>query len=162
MALTILQYPTHAIQDGSLSVNTVLGTNANTTSTPAIDLGTNNSPIFPTEGEFTVQIAVSASGNAANNGNVNITLQHSQVNTAANFVNIPELAPFTVVAAGGGGNIINAITRNVILPPNTARYIRLLCVTGVGAGNPNDATATRCSRCFKPRKRLNTRISKPP
>lgn len=134
------QYTTHAQQDALLSTNTVLGINNATTSTAAINLEAVKP--FPVTGRFTVQISTTASANAANNKNVNITLQHSNVNTAANFVNIPELAPLTLTAGGGGGNVINAATRNVSLPPNTAQFIRLLAITENTGGNPNDSTAT--------------------
>jgi hypothetical protein len=126
-----------AIQDAQLSVSTAFGINNATTSTNAIDLGA-VTPFPVTEG-FMVQISTTVTANAANNKNVNISFEHSNVNTAANFAAISELS--TLVLAADGGNIA-ATTRNVALPPSVKRFIRIKCVTENAGGNPNDATAT--------------------
>jgi hypothetical protein len=126
-----------AINDALLTVSTALGVNNATTSTNAIDLGAVTP--YPTTCCFDVQISNTGTTNAANSKNVNITLQHSAVNLAANFVNVPEMSAIVLAAATG---TINAATRNVALPPNIGRYIRLLCITENTGGNPNDATAT--------------------
>lgn len=128
-------YPIQAQQDALLTVNTALGDNNATTSTNAIDLGA-ASP-FPTTHRFVAVISTTL-GNGANSKNVNITVQHSAVNTAANFANIAELAPLTIAA----NTNYAATTRNVALPPATLRYIRLLCITENTGGNPSNGTAT--------------------
>jgi hypothetical protein len=128
---------THAIQDSTLSANTALGTNNSTTSTAAIDLGA-IAP-FPATTRFTVQISTTGSTNGANSKNVNISLQHSDVNTAANFTNIAELAPLTIAMSTG---TLAATTRNVTLPPSAKQFLRIICATENFGGNPNDATAT--------------------
>lgn len=137
MAARIKQYATQSQVDGSLQVSTALGINNATTSTNAIDLGAEKP--FPTTGRLTVQISTTASANAANSKNVNITLQQSNVNLAANFANIAELAPIVITANVAA---LPATTRNIALPPNTAQYLRLLCITENTGGNPNDAVAT--------------------
>ena len=128
---------TRAIQDSLLQTNTALGANNATTSTAAVDLGT--ATPYPVTDRILAQIAVTATTNGANSKNVNITFQHSAVNTAANFVNVPELGALVVAMATG---TITAQTRNVSLPPNIAQFVRLLCITENAGGNPNDATAT--------------------
>lgn len=137
MAARIKQYATHTIQDASLSVNTALGANALSTSTNAIDLGAEKP--FPTTGRFTVQLAVTATANGANSKNVNISLQDSDVNLAANFVNIAIIGPWVLAMTTGN---IAAATRNIALPPATRQFVRILCATESSGGNPNDATAT--------------------
>jgi len=125
-----------AILDATLSKNTIFGVNNSTTSTNAIDLGA-VLPFPVTEG-FTAQIVTTAATNAANNKNVNITIQHSNVNTAANFTNLVKAAlTITEVSTGYA-----ASTANVALPPNTKQFVRLLCQTENAGGNPNDGTAT--------------------
>ena len=128
---------TRAIQDALLQTNTVLGINNATTSTAAIDLGT--AVPYPVTERVVAQISTTAGTNAANNKNVNITLQHSAVNTAANFVNIPELGAITIPEVSAS---YAATTRNVALPPNCAQFVRLLCKTENAGGNPNDGVAT--------------------
>ena len=128
-------YPVHSQFDALLSVNTALGDNNATTSTNAIDLGAVNP--FPTTGRFSAIIATTL-GNGANSKNVNITIQHSAVNTAANFTNITELAPLTIAANAN----YPATTANYALPPSTKRYVRLLCITENTGGNPSNGTAT--------------------
>ena len=77
--------PNRAIQDTQLTVNTALGNNNSTTSTNAVDLGAVTP--FPVTDKITVQIVTTA-GNGANNKNVNITIQHSDVDLNANFANM--------------------------------------------------------------------------
>ena len=127
-------YPTHSQQDALLQVTTSLGDNASTNRGTALDLGV--SP-FPTTGKVTVQIATTA-GNGANNKNVNIRLEHSDVNTNANFTNIAELAILTIPEVSAS---YAATTRNVALPPSTKRFIRLICVTESSGGNASNGTA---------------------
>lgn len=125
-----------AIRDSLLSANTIFGVNNATTSTAAIDLGATTP--YPTTEKFTAQIVTTAGTNAANNKNVNITIQHSDVNTAANFTNLV-VAALRVPEVSAG---YAASTANVTLPPNTKQYVRLLCQTENAGGNPNDGTAT--------------------
>jgi hypothetical protein len=125
------------IEDASLQANTVLGVNNATTSTAGVDLGAEKP--YPVTQRLTAQITTTAGTNAANNKNVNITIQHSNVNLAANFVNIPELAPLTIPEVSAA---YAATTRNVALPPNTAQFVRLRCNTENAGGNPNDGVAT--------------------
>lgn len=125
------------IQDALLQVSTALGVNNATTSTAGIDLGA--STPYPTTEKFVAQIVTTAGTNAANNKNVNIRIQHSSVNLAANFVNVPELSPLTIPEVSAA---YAATTRNVTLPPSTLQFVRLICVTDNTGGNPNDGVAT--------------------
>jgi len=128
--------PLRAIQDAQLTVNTALGNNNSTTSTNAVDLGAVTP--FPVTEHIMVQIVTTA-GNGANNKNVNITIQDSNVNTAANFTNIAELAALVIPEVSAS---YAATTRNVALPPSTRQYVRLLCVTENAGGNATNGTAT--------------------
>ena len=130
---------TRSIRDSLLSVSTVFGVNNSATSTNAIDLENSNQDAFPVSENITVQIVTTAGTNGANNKNVNISLQDSNVNLAANFTNITGLAPIVIpeVAAGYA-----ATTRNIALPPGVRRYIRARAVTENAGGNPNDGTYT--------------------
>lgn len=130
------QYAVHTRQDATLIVNTALGDNNATTSTNAIDLGA--ATPFPTTGQFSVQVVTTVAV-GANNKNVNITIQDSNVNTAANFVNIAGLATLTIPEVTA---TYAATTRNVALPPATRRFIRLLCITENAGGNATNGTAT--------------------
>lgn len=127
-------YSTHSQQDALLQVTTSLGDNNATTRGNAIDLGAVNP--FPTTGKVTVQIATTA-GNGANNKNVNIRLEHSDVNTNANFTNIAELAILTIPEVSAA---YAATTRNVALPPSAKRYIRTIAVTENTGGNASNGT----------------------
>lgn len=129
-------YPTQAQQDANLQVSVALGDNNATTRGNALDLGC--ATPFPTTGRLTVQIATTA-GNGANNKNVNIAIQHSNVNTNANFTNIAELATLIIPEVSGS---YAATTRNVALPPSTKQFIRLICVTENAGGNASNGTAT--------------------
>ena len=124
-------------EDALLTVNTALGVNNATTSTNGIDLGAEKP--YPVLENLVAQIAWTGTTNGANSKNVNITVQHSNVNLAANFANMVELGPIVIPMATG---TITAGSRNVALPPNTAQFVRLLCITENTGGNPNDATAT--------------------
>lgn len=130
-----------AIQDATLNANTVLGVNNATTSTAGIDLGA-TAP-FPVTERICAVISTTAGTNAANNKNVNITIQHSNVNTAANFTNLV-VAALTIPEVGAA---YAATTRNCALPPNTKQFVRLLCQTENAGGNPNDGVATLSIRC---------------
>lgn len=125
------------IQDASLQTNVTFGNVGFTVSTNALDLGA-VAP-FPVTEAITAQIATTAGTNAANNKNVNITIQDSNVNTAANFTNIAELAPLTILEVAAG---YAATTRNVTLPPGTRQFVRLLVKGEANGGNANDGTAT--------------------
>ena len=93
---------------------------------------------FPVTQRVTVQIVTTA-GNGANNKNVNIRLQHSTVDTNANYVNIPECAITTIPEL----NALYAVTTvNHALPPSTLRFIRAICVTESSGGNASNGTAT--------------------
>jgi hypothetical protein len=125
-----------AIRDTLLTSNTVVfGVNNSTTSTQALDLGSITP--FPVTERFTAQIVTTAATNGANNKNVNITVQHSNVNIAANFTNLITAALVIPEVAAGYA----ASTANVALPPNTKQFVRLLCQTENAGGNPNDGTA---------------------
>lgn len=108
-----------------------------TVSTNAIDLG--QATAFPINEALTAQISTGAGTNAANNKNVNITIQDSNVNLAANFTNIAELAPLTIMEVTTG---YAATTRNVSLPPGTRQFVRLFVKGEANGGNANDGTAT--------------------
>jgi hypothetical protein len=124
-----------------LSANTVLGTNNATTSTAAIDLGATTP--FPVTEKITARIITTAGTNAANNKNVNITVQHSNVNLAANFTNLVKAA-LTIPEVGAA---YAASEANVALPPDTKQFVRLLCQTENAGGNPVDGVATLSIRC---------------
>lgn len=128
--------PLRGIQDAQLTVSSALGNNNSTVSTNGIDLGAVTP--FPITEKFTVQIATTAA-TGANNKNVNITIQHSNVNLAANFTNIAELAPLTIPEVGAA---YAATTRNVTLPPSTKQFIRALAITENAGGNATDGTVT--------------------
>ena len=135
MALANLQ-TTRAIQDAVFSTSTALGNNNSVTSTAALDLGSVTP--FPVTERIMAQIVTTAA-TGANNKNVNVSLQDSNVNTAANFVNIVSLAPLTIPEVSAA---YAATTRNIALPPATRQFVRLLCTTENAGGNATDGTAT--------------------
>lgn len=127
---------TYAIQDAQFTTSVALGDNASTTRGNGLDLG--SATPFPVTQRVTVQIVTTA-GNGANNKNVNIRLQHSTVDTNANYVNIPECAITTIPEL----NALYAVTTvNHALPPSTLRFIRAICVTESSGGNASNGTAT--------------------
>lgn len=126
--------PNRAIGDKELEVTTSLGDNNATTRGNAIDLGCVTP--YPTTERLLVQIATTA-GNGANNKNVNIRLEHSDVNTNANFTNIAELSILTIPEVSAS---YAATTRNVALPPSTKRFIRTIAVTESSGGNASNGT----------------------
>lgn len=127
---------TYGIQDAQFNTSVALGDNNSTARGNALDLG--SATPFPVTQRVTVQIVTTA-GNGANNKNVNIRLQHSAVNTNANFVNIPECAITTIPEV----NAAYAVTTvNHALPPSTLQYIRVICVTENAGGNASNGTAT--------------------
>ena len=126
---------TRAIQDAIFQVSVALGDNALTTRGNALDL--ESVQPFPVTERITAQIVTTA-GNGANNKNVNIRFQHSDVNLNANFVNISELSILTIPEVSAA---YAATTQNNALPPSTKRYIRLICVTESSGGNPSNGTA---------------------
>jgi len=96
------------------------------------------------------EIVTTAGTNAANNKNVNITIQHSDVNIAANFTNIvaanlntnsacPMFGPLTIAEVGA---VYPAHTVNVALPPHVKQFVRLLVKGEANGGNANDGTVT--------------------
>lgn len=129
-------YPTPSTVDATLVVTTALGDNASTTRGNALDLGAVNP--YPSTQQMVVQLATTAA-NAANNKNVNIRLEHSDVNTNANFTNIAELSILLITEISG---TYAATTRNVCLPPSTKRYIRTIAVTESSGGNASNGTIT--------------------
>lgn len=124
------------VGDALKTVNVALGDNNATTSTAGIDLEAVKP--FPATERFMVQIVTTA-GNGANNKNVNIRIQHSNVNLAANFTNITELGILTIPEVSAS---YAATTSNIALPPGTKQFIRLICVTENTGGNPTNGTAT--------------------
>ncbi len=120
-----------------MSVNVAFGNVGFTANTNALDLG-QDTP-YPITEKFIAQIVTTAGTNAANNKNINITIQSANVNLSANFVNVAELAPLTIMEVATG---YAATTRNVTLPPGVNRYVRLQVKGESLGGNANDGTAT--------------------
>lgn len=138
MATRLAQYATRAIGDGTLTVNIALPGAGATVQTNALDLEAQQA--WPATEEVTVQIATTAgNANSNNAATVNLVLQHSNVNLAANFVNIPD---FAVVVINGVNSIYNATTVNRALPQNALRYIRVQADNGAAGGAANNGTVT--------------------
>jgi hypothetical protein len=125
------------IQDAALTVTSNFPNAAGTVNTNAIDLGA-TAP-FPVTERITVAIRTTAGTNAANNKNITVQLQDSDVNTSANFTNIAGVAPLIIpeVAAGYAASALN-----VALPPGTRQFLRAQIKCESGGGNANDGTAT--------------------
>jgi hypothetical protein len=133
MASTLKQYPTNAIQDGSLTQTVALPASAGTVNTNAIDMGTVNTVPFPTSGEFTVQLSIPASVTNGPNVQANIAMQMSLDGT--NWV----AAPIAIGIVSANVNV--ASTTNINLDPSVYRYIRAQAVT-TGTGNVSDTNLT--------------------
>jgi hypothetical protein len=132
-------YSARAVQDATLQVSANFGSNANSTSTNAIDLGSTTP--WPASERIMLQISTTVA-TGANNKNVNIALQHSDVNTAANFANVNSLSVATVgIIPETNGNYV-ATTWNFYAPPGLKRYIRLKENTETSGGAANDGTMT--------------------
>lgn len=125
-----------AIKDADLLESVALGNNNSTTFTDAIDLGA--ATPFPVTEVITVQISTTAA-TGANNKNVNIVIQDSNVNTNANFTNVAAVAALVIPEVGAA---YAATTRNIALPPGVRQFIRLRCNTENAGGNATDGTAT--------------------
>lgn len=122
------------IQDALLQTSNALPDNAATVRTAGIDLQAARP--FPATERITVQIVTTA-GNAANNNNINVRLQHANNNANANFVNIPELAIVSIFNAAGS---YPATAANFALPPSTLRFIRAIATMEAGGGNATNGT----------------------
>lgn len=128
-----------SIPDSLLSVTSNFNVAGATTSTNAIDLGADTP--FPTTEKIMVQIStVVATG--ANNKNINIALQDSNVNTAANFTNVTVGSLPVVCIIPEVSATYAASTFNIALPPNIRRFIRLKANTEASGGNASDGTYT--------------------
>lgn len=125
------------LRDATKTVTANFGNVGFTSNGNTIDL--EQTTPYPVLQGVVAQIETTAGTNAANNKNINITIQHSDVDLNANFTNIAELAPLTIGEVATG---YAATTRNVALPPATKRYIRLLTKGETGGGNANDGTVT--------------------
>lgn len=125
-------------------------------SQPASTTNSPNGPYVATERTvIIVSTTASTNGNNASNGTQAISLYLQQTGTltngaadtnTSNWVNIPLRSNF-----GAAGNIAyvtlanggNAASRTVDqLPPGVLQYIRLVAISGAGANNAADATAT--------------------
>lgn len=126
-----------SIKDADLAKTTTYGNVGFTANGNTLDLG--QVLPYPVLEQVMAQIQTTAGTNAANNKNINITVQHSDVDLNANFANIAELAPLTIMEVATG---YAATTRNIALPPGTKRYIRLRIAGEANGGNANDGTAT--------------------
>lgn len=125
-----------AIKDAELQETVALGNNNSTTYSNAIDLGAVTP--FPVTDVITVQIATTAA-TGANNKNVNIVIQDSNVNTNANFANVAAIGILHIPEVGAA---YAATTRNIALPPNIKQFIRVRCNTENAGGNATDGNAT--------------------
>jgi hypothetical protein len=130
---------TRAVQDALLSVTANYNVAGATTSTNGIDLG--QAAIFPVN-ERVMVILSTTIATGANNKNVNIALQHSNVNLAANFVNVAvgSLATIGIIGETNGNYI--ATQWNISLPPDTKQFIRAKANTEASGGAANDGTYT--------------------
>lgn len=126
-----------SIKDADLSYTANFGNVNFTTNGNTIDLG--QVLPYPVLENVNAQIVTTAGTNAANNKNINIVVQHSDVDLNANFTNIAELAPLTILEVSGG---YAATTRNIALPPGTKRYVRIKTTGEANGGNANDGTVT--------------------
>ena len=136
MAAPLVQYSTRSIQDALLQATANFANGGSSASTNAIDLGC--AAPWPSTERVTIQVATAAAvANTGNAGNINISFQHSAVNLAANFVNIPQLAPALLTTTT---NSFVASTTNVQLPPSVLQFVRCLATTD--AGNPSTNTGT--------------------
>lgn len=130
---------TRAIQDALLTVTSNFNVAGATTSTNAIDLG--QTTAFPINERITVQITTTVA-TGANNKNVNIALQDSNVNLAANFTNV-SVGSFPIIAIIPETSATYAAsTFNIALPPGTRQFIRLKANTEASGGNASDGTYT--------------------
>lgn len=125
------------IQDAELQKTTTFGNVAFVANGNTIDLRAVTP--YPVTERLAARITTTAGTNAANNKNINITVQHSDVDLNANFTNIAELAPLTIMEVA---TAYAATERDVTLPPSTKRYVRLRIAGEANGGNANDGTAT--------------------
>lgn len=125
------------IQDAELQKTETYGNVGFTVNGNSIDLRAVTP--FPVTERIMGRITTTAGTNAANNKNINITVQHSDVDLNANFTNIAELAPLTIGEVSAG---YAATERDFAFPPSTKRFIRLLVKGEANGGNSNDGTAT--------------------
>lgn len=123
------------IADADLKVTFALPNAANTVNSNAIDLGSTTP--YPVTENILVRLSGSLA-TAANSKNINYVFQHS-AEAAANFTNIVALA--VKVVAGNATNA-PAFTRNVALPPDTKRYLRVSATGEANGGNSADGTGT--------------------
>lgn len=128
---------TRSIKDADVKATAAFGNVGFTTNGNTLDLA--QVLPYPVLERVNAQIATTAGTNAANNKNINITVQHSDVDLNANFTNIAELAALIIPEVSAG---YAATTRNVALPPGTKRYVRLLVKGEANGGNSNDGVAT--------------------
>ena len=108
-----------------------------TTSTNALDLG--QARAFPVNGDITVVISTTAA-TGANSKNVNIALQDSDVNIAANFTNVTVGSLPVVVIIPEVSASYAATTVNISAPHNLRQFIRLKENTETNGGNASDGT----------------------
>jgi len=111
--------------------------NAATVNTSAIDLSQVSA--FPLNESFSIILVTTAGTNGANNKNVTFQLQSSNVNTSANFTNVPGIGPVLIAEVAAG---YAATTFNISTPPDARQFLRVQIKTEVAGGNPNDATLT--------------------
>ena len=138
MANRLNQYSTRAILDGSLTVTANFANQGANAATNAIDLGTDT----PWPAVEIVDVLISTTNGVANNGNggnINIVVQDSNVNLAANFTNV---AGCPVVLVSANAAVFNVNTAILSFPNNIRQYVRLLATTDAGAGNANTGTMT--------------------
>ncbi len=135
-----LLYTTRTTPDALLTVTANFGSNANSTSTNVIDLGS-TTPWSATE-RMMVQISTTIA-TGANNKNVNLALQHgSNASNLANFTNVNAMGVAVLgIIPELNGNYA-ATTWNIALPPDIKRYIRVKENTESSGGGANDGTYT--------------------
>lgn len=125
------------IQDAELSKTTSYGNVNFTANGNSIDLRAVTP--YPVLDRVIGRITTTAGTNAANNKNINIVVQHSDVDLNANFSNIAELAPLVIQEVSTG---YAATERDFAFPPSTKRYVRIRIAGEANGGNANDGTAT--------------------
>lgn len=137
--MSLLQ-TTRAIQDALLQGTANMNVAGGTTSTNVVDLGS-ATPYSASE-RMLVQIVTTLGTNAANNKNVNICLQHSDVNTAANFVNVNIATQPAVLIIPEVSAQYAATTLNIAMPPTIKRYLRAKINVEASGGSPTDSLVT--------------------
>lgn len=125
-----------SIKDADLKQSVLYGNVSFTANTNAIDLG-QVLPYAVLE-RVNLRIRTTLGTNAANNKNINIQLQHSDVNLSANFVNVTEIAPIIFIEVGTQYPVQQ---KDYALPPTIKQFIRLRVTGEANGGNANDGSA---------------------